>query len=63
MTEIAKHPNLSSLSLENTRITHSGLQELAKLKSLKFLSIKGTDVSRKDIEKLRKQLPACRIIH
>ena len=48
--------------LFGTKITNSGLKELAKMQSLIAIALIGTKVTRAGVDELKKALPKCTII-
>ena len=63
MSEIGKHTNLRSLSLDGTQITDSDLEHLYRLKKLRFLNVQGTQVTTNAIKELKSKLPGLRVIY
>ena len=62
MKEVAELKNLRFLHLIGTRISDKGLANLAGMKKLEALDVRGTPVTDEGLAKLRKELPALRII-
>jgi hypothetical protein len=61
MGDLAGHPNLTYLTLENCRISDSGLEQLGRSRRLKSLTLTGTPVREEAMRKLRLALPKCTI--
>ena len=61
--KIATLPKLKKLWLHDTKINDKSVPFLAKIQSLEELHIYATGITNEGAQKLRKQLPRCRIIH
>lgn len=62
LKEVAKLKSLRFLHLIGTKITDKGLPALAGMKQLEMLDVRGTPVTDDGLAKLRKELPALRIV-
>lgn len=58
---LSKMGTLEILDISNTQITDIGLREIRKMKNLKILYLKRLSVTKKEIAKLKKALPKCRV--
>jgi internalin A len=54
--------NLTTLALNETRITEAGLKEIAELKRLTLLNIHGTRITGAGMKQLQQSLPNLNII-
>jgi hypothetical protein len=61
LKELEELKGLRSLDASNTKVTDAGLASLGKLKNLRVLKLTSTRVTAAGVEKLRKELPSCRI--
>jgi hypothetical protein len=61
MGDLAGHPNLTFLTLEDCRISDSGLEQLGRARKLESLTLTGTPVQEETMRKLRLALPKCTI--
>ena len=53
----------TEISLSETKITDSGLKELAKMKQLEMLGLCATKVTDAGVAELQKALPKCSIFY
>ncbi|GDY21173.1 hypothetical protein LBMAG56_25190 [Verrucomicrobiota bacterium] len=61
LATVAKLTSLENLSLDEVRLTHTGLSALKALPTLKKLTLLRTDITEADLAKLRTDLPAVTI--
>jgi Leucine-rich repeat (LRR) protein len=62
LQHLAEHKTLSKLDLTGTKISDADLPKFRSVANLKQLTISGTAITAAGANKLRKQLPGCRII-
>ncbi len=58
---LSRHFKLEALWLHDTRITNDALEDLATMKTLQKLYLQRTNTTADAIEKLRRELPDCRV--
>jgi hypothetical protein len=57
LAQLAKIPNLKTVTLDGTRISDEGLQHLHAISSLEFVTLRTTAVTSEGIANLKKALP------
>lgn len=61
LSHLSHLTTLVSLALTDTKVTDAGLRHLSSLNRLETLDLNQTNVTKEGVERLRKQLPNCRI--
>lgn len=58
---LARLPKLRFLSLARTQVSDQGVSALARCRGLRNIDLSGTQCTRSAIDKLRRELPKCRV--
>ena len=59
---LASLPQLETLLIAGTQITHVGLESLARVRSLRHLDIKGNKVSDEAVARLQAAIPGLNVV-